>query len=81
VRCAALASDVVTKGLSGNSGPVIVDSADSIIEGYLLLLPEERKQVISKSGEMDELMFQAIMAINAYVRSGALHAEVANRSV
>ncbi|KAK7229847.1 hypothetical protein V2G26_002017 [Clonostachys chloroleuca] len=67
VRCAALASDVVTKGLSSNSDPVIVDSADSIIEGYLLLLPEERKQVISKNGEMDELMFQAIMAINAAI--------------
>ncbi|KAH7311596.1 hypothetical protein B0I35DRAFT_67249 [Stachybotrys elegans] len=59
VRCAAKAVTVMTEELSRHSSPEIIESVDSALEGWLLLLPQERKVVMSKSGDIDELMFQA----------------------
>jgi hypothetical protein len=39
-------------------------AADAMIDSWLLLLPRERKQVIDRSGNADELMFQAYMIIH-----------------
>lgn len=44
--------------------PHIIQTADSILNGWLLLLPKDRKQVMNKSGEIDELMFQAHLLIH-----------------
>ncbi|KAJ5797433.1 uncharacterized protein N7503_006729 [Penicillium pulvis] len=37
----------------------VIQTADSILGAWLLLLPKNRKQVLRKNGEIDELMFQA----------------------
>lgn len=42
----------------------MIQSADSIIDGWSLLLPRDRKQVMTKSGDIDELMFQAHLLIH-----------------
>merc|ERR1712000_507167 len=42
---------------------------DVVIEGWLLLLPESKRQILSRNGEFDELMFQANMAIHALTLS------------
>lgn len=44
----------------------MIQSADSIIDGWSLLLPKHRKQVMMKAGEIDELMFQAQLVIHVY---------------
>ncbi|KAF6820609.1 C6 transcription factor, partial [Colletotrichum musicola] len=63
VKCAALAISTVPKIASKEDSAGIIDSADSIIDGWLLLLPKDRTQVMKKSGEIDELMFQAHLLI------------------
>lgn len=47
----------------------MICTADSIIDGWLLLLPTDSKHVIDQSGEIDELMFQATLVIHVYVIS------------
>lgn len=42
----------------------VIQAADSILDGWLLLLPKDRKQVMAKTGEVDELMFQAHLLIH-----------------
>lgn len=44
----------------------MIQSADSIIDGWSLLLPKHRTQVMTKAGEIDELMFQAQLLIHVY---------------
>lgn len=44
-----------------------VDAVDAIVEGWFLLLPESKRQVMGKDGVIDELMFQAHMGLHAYV--------------
>ncbi|KAJ5370335.1 uncharacterized protein N7496_006427 [Penicillium cataractarum] len=39
-------------------------AADSCLDGWRLLLPKKQKQVMKKTGEIDELMFQANMIIH-----------------
>ncbi|CAG8888093.1 unnamed protein product [Penicillium egyptiacum] len=64
VRCIALAISTVPK-IAGNEGSTnVIQAADSILNGWLLLLPENRKQVMDKAGEIDELMFQAQLLIH-----------------
>ncbi|KAJ5355161.1 uncharacterized protein N7496_012373 [Penicillium cataractarum] len=71
VRCIASAISTVPK-IAGNEGSTnVIQSADSILKGWLLLLPENRKQVMDKAGEIDELMFQAHMLI--HVATVVLH--------
>ncbi|ROT38961.1 hypothetical protein SODALDRAFT_358796 [Sodiomyces alkalinus F11] len=39
----------------------LIDAVDAIIDGWLLLLPESKRHVMTKEGVVDELMFQAQM--------------------
>lgn len=64
VRCAALAISVAPKVAASEDSPQILQGADSVINGWLLLLPKGQKQVMSKNGEVDELMFQAHLLIH-----------------
>lgn len=41
-----------------------MQAADSVLDGWRLLLPENRKQVMTKTGEIDELMFQAHLLVH-----------------
>lgn len=42
-----------------------LETVDTVIDGWLLLLPESKRQIFSRNGQFDELMFQANMAIHA----------------
>lgn len=42
----------------------VIHTADSILDGWLLLLPSGSKKIMDKSGEIDELMFQAKLLIH-----------------
>ncbi|KAK2023246.1 hypothetical protein LX32DRAFT_667476 [Colletotrichum zoysiae] len=64
VRCAALAISTAPKVTNREDSTHIIQNADSIIEGWSLLLPRDRKQVMEKTGEIDELLFQAHLLIN-----------------
>ncbi|PNP44383.1 hypothetical protein TGAMA5MH_03989 [Trichoderma gamsii] len=50
---------------AGDSSPRVLESVDSIIEGWLLLLPESKRDIFSADGQIDELLFQAMMALHA----------------
>lgn len=50
---------------TGGSSPKVLESVDSIIEGWLLLLPESKRDIFSADGQVDELIFQAMMALHA----------------
>jgi diadenosine tetraphosphate (Ap4A) HIT family hydrolase len=43
----------------------VIQAADPVVNGWLLLLPKERKEIMNKAGEIDELIFQAHMIIHA----------------
>ncbi|KAL3486708.1 C6 zinc finger domain protein, partial [Aspergillus germanicus] len=64
VRCAALAIATVPKRAAKEDSMHIIQAADSALDGWLLLLPKGQKQVMSKTGEIDELMFQAHLLIH-----------------
>ncbi|OAA56259.1 Zn(2)-C6 fungal-type DNA-binding domain protein [Niveomyces insectorum RCEF 264] len=64
VRCAALAISTAPKVAATEDSTHILQAADAVINGWLLLLPKGRKQVMSKTGEVDELMFQAHLLIH-----------------
>ncbi|CRG91979.1 hypothetical protein PISL3812_09033 [Talaromyces islandicus] len=64
VRCAALAISTAPKVAASEDSPQVLQAADSVINGWVLLLPKDRKQVMSKTGEIDELMFQAHLLIH-----------------
>ena len=42
----------------------VIQAADCGLDGWRLLLPQDRKQVMSETGEIDELMFQAHLLIH-----------------
>ncbi|KAJ5566568.1 Transcription factor [Penicillium sp. DV-2018c] len=64
VRCAALAISTVPKAANREDSELMIQAADSVLNGWLLLLPKTRKQVMDKDGEIDELMFQAHLLIH-----------------
>lgn len=64
VRCAASAISTAPKIASREDSTHIIQSADSVIDGWSLLLPKDRKQVMTKAGHIDELMFQAHLLID-----------------
>ncbi|PLB36635.1 putative C6 transcription factor [Aspergillus candidus] len=64
VRCMALAMSTAPKSAGKQDPTHILQAADSFLDGWRLLLPKNRKEIISKSGEIDELMFQAHSLIN-----------------
>ncbi|KAF9871443.1 C6 zinc finger protein [Colletotrichum karsti] len=63
VRCAAQAISTTPKIASAGDSAHLIQSADSIIDGWVLLLPKDRQQVMSKAGKIDEIMFQAQLLI------------------
>ncbi|KAJ5621461.1 hypothetical protein N7528_006244 [Penicillium herquei] len=64
VRCAALAISMGPKIAASDDSPRIIQTADSSLNGWLLMLPKGRKQVMNKAGEIDELIFQAHLLIH-----------------
>lgn len=64
VRCAALAVSIAPKNATKDDSEGIIQSADSVIDAWLLLLPKDRKQVMKKTGVIDELMFQAHLLVH-----------------
>ncbi|KAK7455359.1 hypothetical protein Landi51_02562 [Colletotrichum acutatum] len=64
VRCAALAISTTPRLVAREDSTRMIEEADSIIDGWSLLLPEDRRHVMSKTGEIDELMFQAHLLVN-----------------
>ncbi|OOQ90460.1 C6 zinc finger domain protein [Penicillium brasilianum] len=66
VRCSALAITEILSVTRPDSTRVI-QKIDSILNAWLLLLPKNRKQVMAKTGEIDELMFQACLVIHVSI--------------
>lgn len=64
VRCAAFAISSAPKIAVKEASPQVIHAADSIIDGWLLSVPEDRQQVMAKTGEIDELMFQANLVVH-----------------
>ncbi|KAJ5819856.1 hypothetical protein N7474_005447 [Penicillium riverlandense] len=64
VRCIALAISTAPQVANKQDSMHILQTADSILNGWLLLLPTDRKQIMTKTGEIDELMFQAHLLIH-----------------
>ncbi|KAH7255025.1 hypothetical protein NW759_012678 [Fusarium solani] len=64
VRCAALAISIAPKVAVKEASTQVIEAADSVVDAWLLLLPKDDKQVISKTGIIDELMFQAHLVIH-----------------
>ncbi|KAK0377059.1 hypothetical protein CLIM01_05592 [Colletotrichum limetticola] len=64
VKCAALAISTTPKLVAREDSMRMIEEADSIIDGWSLLLPEDHRHIMSKTGEIDELMFQAHLLIN-----------------
>ncbi|KAJ5288904.1 hypothetical protein N7478_001934 [Penicillium angulare] len=64
VRCAAFAISIGPKVSAKEDSPQVLQTADSILNGWMLLLPKEHKQVMSRTGEIDELIFQAHLLIH-----------------
>lgn len=71
IKCAALAISISPKVAAKEDSTEMIQSADAIIDGWSLLLPKERKQVMTKAGDIDELMFQAHLLI--HVATVGLH--------
>ncbi|KAK8112579.1 hypothetical protein PG984_013105 [Apiospora sp. TS-2023a] len=46
---------------------LVIQEIDTVIDGWLHLLPESKREVMSESGEIDELMFQAHMLVHTLV--------------
>ncbi|KAH7123100.1 hypothetical protein EDB81DRAFT_699938 [Dactylonectria macrodidyma] len=67
VRCVVLAMATAPEIAAKEASTQVIQAADSIVDGWLLLLPKGRKQVLAKSGEIDELMFQAHMVIHVSI--------------
>lgn len=67
IRCASSAVAIAWQGSTQNMSEEAVEAVGVMIEGWFLLLPESKRQVMGKDGIIDELMFQAHMGANAYV--------------
>lgn len=64
VQCAASAISTIPTVATTEDSTYIIQAADSSLDGWRLLLPPDRKQVMSAAGEVDELMFQAHLLIH-----------------
>ncbi|KAH7174311.1 uncharacterized protein B0J16DRAFT_375188 [Fusarium flagelliforme] len=63
VRAAALAISVTPKRATRQDSERMIQSADSVIDAWLLLLPKSKK-VMRDDGSIDELMFQAQLLVH-----------------
>lgn len=65
VRCASLALSRTSSVKPDEVSSLhILEAADSATDGWLLLLPEDKKRTLDASGNIDELMFQAHLVIH-----------------
>ncbi|KAE8370385.1 hypothetical protein BDV27DRAFT_170071 [Aspergillus caelatus] len=64
VQCAGSAISVAPKIATKEDSAHVVQAADCSLDGWRLLLPKDRKQVMDKDGKIDELMFQAHLIID-----------------
>lgn len=69
IRCVASATAVAPQSQSHSASAKVIEGVDAIVNGWFLLLPESKRQVMSKEGVVDELMFQAHMGLHAYAAS------------
>ncbi|SPO06051.1 related to C6 transcription factor [Cephalotrichum gorgonifer] len=68
VWCMASATAVAHKDTTSLEISVkVAEEVDAIVDGWDLLLPESKRQVMGKDGVVDELMFQAQMGISASI--------------
>ena len=63
VRAAALAISVTPKKATRHDSERMIQSADSVIDAWVMLLPKSKK-VMRDDGTIDELMFQAQLLIH-----------------
>lgn len=63
----ARANSIINPSLAllGSSSLKVLDVADAVLDGWMLLLPEAKRNPLSADGEVDELIFQALMAVYA----------------
>ncbi|KAF5679199.1 C6 transcription factor [Fusarium heterosporum] len=66
VKCAALAISASPKYATRKDSEHIIQSADSVTDAWLLLLPKRQKPVMRNDGAIDELMFQANMLVHVF---------------
>lgn len=64
-RALSSAAARISLSISNSSSQQVLNEVDVVISGWLLLLPDSKKQILSKSGDIDELMFQAQMGVHA----------------
>ncbi|KAJ4005571.1 hypothetical protein NW752_002404 [Fusarium irregulare] len=63
VRAAALAISVTPKKATRQDSERMIQSADSVIDAWVMLLPKDKK-IMRDGGSIDELMFQAQLLIH-----------------
>ncbi|KAB8239100.1 putative C6 transcription factor [Aspergillus alliaceus] len=64
VQCAASAISVAPKIAAKEDSTHVIQAADCSLDGWRLLLPKNSKQVMTNTGDIDELMFQAHLVIH-----------------
>lgn len=64
VQCAASAISVAPKTAVKEDSARVIQAADCSLDGWRLLLPADSKQVMTDTGEIDELMFQAHLLVH-----------------
>ena len=64
VQCAASAMSTTPNIAAEEESTHIIQAVDCSLDGWRLLLPPDRKQIMDATGEVDELMFQAHLMIH-----------------
>lgn len=64
-RSIALALSAGSPDASSWLSPKTIAEVDAIIDGWFLLLPKSKREVLKEGNVVDELMFQAQMAVHA----------------
>ncbi|KAK1148914.1 hypothetical protein N8T08_007586 [Aspergillus melleus] len=62
--CAASAMSTTPNIAAEEESTHIIQAVDCSLDGWRLLLPPDRKQIMDATGEVDELMFQAHLMIH-----------------
>lgn len=64
IRGISSATQTVPSNTSCWSSPQVRTEVDAIIDGWQLHLPAPKRELVSRDGEVDELIFQALMAVH-----------------
>lgn len=64
VRCASLALAHTPQNENDDTSTHVIRAVDASTDGWLLLLPKDKRQVMNSAGDIDELMFQAHLIIH-----------------